>query len=666
MKNQEEKRKHKRKKWYIAIIILIILIIIIVLGAKIYLFFNLIIGNDVLIRLNTDNENLFLFHNQSQTIKIQTNILTNPFCSVKCNYSFSDLSYNKTSEKDSFELKTTSPISKEYALYSPGKSSGQDIYRFDIECIGIRTFLCHTTDDIKTRSILITLNYDLNESEKKIKQDSKENLILLNNNMQSIEDYVESIDSQINNINLSEFIDFKKNISSIKIDLLNSNQSIQEISLLWENEDYSSSFDELKALNKTIYAISGHFDELNNSLSDLVNEYNNQIDNLSIIQDSLKDFQKINVSNEIKSEINNAILLFNNLTSNFQETDMNSKEALINNLDDRILSINQLISKNNESVSISNAYINPFNQSKIEIKPPVYNTNTDLALKEPSSKCCIFNECGSCCDDSCTNNKSEYPIVFVHGHDFNMNVSAEYNLNSFGKIQRKLEPGYTDAGSMLLGSYNESLKGIWGKIRNPISIKVSYYFDIIRNKEGNIILQTKKDNLDTYAVRLNEIINLVKYKTNRGKVILITHSMGGLVARRYIQVFGEDSVDKLILITSPNNGISSNTLRICPIFGSRLECEDMDKNSLFMNKLKNSAKPTIPVYNIIGIGCDTNQETGDGVVENSSAFLDYATNYYVNGTCIAFQAKYLHTEILDPVKYPEVVDIIKNLTVASL
>lgn len=81
-KQDKKQDKHKKKKIFIAIIIIITTVILIFFGTKVYLLFNLFLGNDVLIKLSSDKENIFLSHNQSETINIKTDILTNPFCSL--------------------------------------------------------------------------------------------------------------------------------------------------------------------------------------------------------------------------------------------------------------------------------------------------------------------------------------------------------------------------------------------------------------------------------------------------------------------------------------------------------------------------------------------------------------------------------------------------------
>jgi len=86
----------------------------------------------------------------------------------------------------------------------------------------------------------------------------------------------------------------------------------------------------------------------------------------------------------------------------------------------------------------------------------------------------------------------------------------------------------------------------------------------------------------------------------------------------------------------------------------------MNKNSFFMSKLNNGKVPGIKIYNIIGIGCQTNGEDGDGIVEKSSAYLEYAENLYIKGECDETTFTYLHNDMLKPDKYHEVYDIINS------
>ena len=80
---------------------------------------------------------------------------------------------------------------------------------------------------------------------------------------------------------------------------------------------------------------------------------------------------------------------------------------------------------------------------------------------------------------------------------------------------------------------------------------------------------------------------------------------------------------------------------------------------LFMNKLNRVDVPDIPIFNIVGTGCQMKQGEGDGVVLKDNVLLDKAKNYIVKGSCKGIN--FLHTELLDIDKYPEVYKIIKDI-----
>ena len=290
----------------------------------------------------------------------------------------------------------------------------------------------------------------------------------------------------------------------------------------------------------------------------------------------------------------------------------------------------------------------------------------DTKLSDNPPVCCVFNSCKPCCnDDSCRNDPKTFPILFIHGHSFAKGNSPEFSLDAFNKIQSRLQDdGYLDAGIISLYSKNEPLqKGTWGLSGKPVTVKASYYYDAFRKEDKYIVVPTKSENIDTYALRLRDLIAIVKERTNKPKVNIIAHSMGGLVVRRYIQIFGKDDIEKFIMIAVPNNGISGAASDYCGIIGESRECQDMQENSLFINKLNDPLKQPAnsKLYSIIGQGCQMSQDNGDGVVLAESAKLKDAKVFYVNGTCGGLFGENLHTEILNIEKYPEAYGIIKGI-----
>ena len=303
--------------------------------------------------------------------------------------------------------------------------------------------------------------------------------------------------------------------------------------------------------------------------------------------------------------------------------------------------------------------INEFSINKITVNKTL-PVQLKISLEEHQPQCCVFGECSDCCLESgCAQDPTNLPVVFLHGHAFNKDVSAEYSLDIFNKLQQKLEiDGYLNAGAISLYTKLDTPYGIWGMAPAPVTIKASYYFDLFHEPENYIVVQTKSESIDTYAVRLKELIDTINYKTGRQKVIIIAHSMGGLVSRRYMQIFGTDSVDKLILVGVPNKGIIGEIADYCPVVGEKLECRDMNAESLFMNKLNRGKLPDLNIYNVIGSGCEMDEGVGDGVVLEKNAMLEGADNFVINGTCKNIDK--LHTEMLDIDKYPEVYFVIKN------
>ena len=308
------------------------------------------------------------------------------------------------------------------------------------------------------------------------------------------------------------------------------------------------------------------------------------------------------------------------------------------------------------------------NETQVKAVNDVENKNftsrISIELTPNYPVCCVFGECKRCCtQEECKSDPSLYPVLILHGHSFNKDNSPEFSLDAFNKIQSKLQQeGYISTGTITpISDYSEIKKGEWGLPSKPIIAKGSYYLVSYYNIGGYSIATQKSESIETYAIRLKEIIDLLKFRTGKDKVNIIAHSMGSLAARSYLQIFGDDSVDKLIIISSPNNGISGKISDYCPILGEKKECNEMSAESIFIKKLNDPLKipKNVKIYNLIGVGCDMDGSTGDGVVTKQNAELGYAENFYINGSCSGVEL--LHTQILDIGKYPEVYEIVKSV-----
>ncbi len=313
------------------------------------------------------------------------------------------------------------------------------------------------------------------------------------------------------------------------------------------------------------------------------------------------------------------------------------------------------------------------NITKFSFEPVIANitynitSKIDTNLSDNPPICCIFNECKPCCnDESCRSDPKTFPVIFLHGHSVARGNSPEFSLDGFNKLQAKLQDdGYLNVGILLYSGGETAEKGEWGLSGKPVTVKVTYYYDVFRKEDKYAIVPTKSESIDTYALRFNDIVNVVREKTGKQKVNIVAFSMGGLVARKYLQIFGDESVDKLITIGSPHKGISGNVAEFCPVFGESKECIDVLQDSLFLNKLNDPSKQpsNVKVFNIIGRGCQRNGKDGDGIVSAESASLSGiadANESFINGTC-AGSLYYFHTDLIDIEKFPETYNILSEI-----
>ena len=796
----------KKNKVLVFLVVSLLVIIFFSFGTKIYLWVNFLLGNDIIVKLNVDKEFLSLVHNQEENIKFEVSVTTNPFCRASCKSTFTDISTGKITEQDQFTLKPTVKLYKDFTIKASKPGAGLELYRFSLECGSKKTLLCHTDEEATARNILITVKYDLNEEDKKLKNALKEDLKSLAERLGELKGVKSTFQDVINTINKTIIIDnLNKQIENIEKNIKTLIERIQETEDIWKKQDYALLASEVSKLNKNIAETENSFPELNKSTLTIIRPYNVLIDELAKAKEQLEQISTLAIIKKTKaSEINNTILEFNSVIKQFkQKHELEKKKIIVADITERTQDIssstenelkketlkreleldsvydalcqitgscnlhppieeranqdifdlkkactdidrlkeellllntsirasyikedypdNENFRKNislklkNIKQNITNDYLKKLPEEantkiikELLVEQTLFETENypqhnlspiltaellkqfpdscyssdskinsidefdideikinkslpmpvNIALEEPQPQCCVFNECYACCiTEKCSN--ENYPIVFLHGHSLNKDTSAEYSLDAFNKIQEKLEnDGYLNAGAISLYTERDTPYGIWGMPKVPLTIKASYYFDLFREPENYLVVQTKSENMDTYAIRLKELIETIQYKTGKKKVIIIAHSMGGLVGRRYLQIFGSEKVEKLILIATPNKGIIGNVADYCTIIGEKLECRDMNANSLFMNKLNREKLPNIPIYNVVGTGCEMDKKTGDGIVLEKNSMLDGAKNFIINGTCRRLEP--LHTELLNIVKYPETYFVIKE------
>jgi len=652
------KRLWEKNKILTILTFLFILIFLSAFGTKIFLYATFLLGNDIMVKLKADKEALFMTKGDEELIEFEASVTTNPFCKAECTYVFKDISQDFDVDKADFVLRPGNPLKKEYSISVTRTGKGQDLYRFDIECKSVGNLLCHTKEEVTTRSILVTINYDLNEYDEILKNDLKGRLLIqkeeLETSLQKQKSIEEALHSLNNTLVVSEFEGSLVSIGEFTNHVISEMNTFSEF---FKESKYDIISQAIDALESDVKMTQYNVQALERDLAILLERYNKVVGDSNSAKEGLSS---ISATEDTVDEMNNTIIDFNRalITLN-QRNRIEAKEQAILQINEKIAALgNRINLSNGTKTNLTFENIGEIYLGLVELNQAGYQ-HLNMTLDEPEPRCCVFGECNKCCvTDECRNDPNTFPVMLLHGHAVSKGVSAEYSLEGFNHIQKELEKdGYLNTGAITLYSPKDTEPGIWGFSGAPLTIRTSYYFDIFKEPENYKVVQTKSESIDTYAVRLKELIDTVKYRTGKPKVNLMAFSMGGLVARRYMQLFGTDDIDKVILIGTPNKGTTGDVSKVCPLFGAKHECRDLNEGSLFLNKLNYGEKPDIPITMVLGTGCDMAGEQGDGIVLEDHARLEGAENHVINGVCRGkFQP--LHLDLLKVERYPEVYGII--------
>lgn len=304
---------------------------------------------------------------------------------------------------------------------------------------------------------------------------------------------------------------------------------------------------------------------------------------------------------------------------------------------------------------------------------------------------CVYQSCGNgVCDSgenpvNCPNDCQEqyqaedtsdinYPIILVHGHSRTSSGSGN-SINHFQSFQQQLSnDGYAENKGIVLPKEMNIAEGAWGKINKPVVVRTTYYLNAY-DEFGSTVGPEDNHPISVYGNRLNKVVdNVLKY-TGKNKVVIISHSMGGLVAREYIKHQGGlNKVDKLITIGTPNHGIFADVANNCEglLFGrdeASPECDDMKAGSSFLVSLNSgdetlgnvkymtirgkAAQGSVNVYGFLYNVCNTEEEYHDEIICVSSVPLNGAINREVNGQEVEGPGVF-HNDLIKPSKVLEV------------
>jgi pimeloyl-ACP methyl ester carboxylesterase len=436
----------------------------------------------------------------------------------------------------------------------------------------------------------------------------------------------------------------------------------------------------------------------------LVNEAKEELnENISVIQKAIQD--DVNAINKAGTEVD--LIEYNSLTTEYRDASLIQRRDLLEKFE---LQQQRIHKQKLEVVDNTNGFVLFFKKlfkglfvkkqdvimpAMETIVPPAssdqsildaYNENcvdsgnniistgaTQLAVRlsthestiktvalEAQTSC--VNENGqrttNCCSGDEYSDKEElYPVIFVHGHASETGGRVvQDSLDTFKTMATQFaRNGYVQKDLLYPEDSMSLAKGAWSYCK-PVVVRVTYYEGISTGQDATY----SDKGIATYSPTLSKEVDAVLRATNKDKVIIVAHSMGGIVSRYYIKYDGgQTKVDKIITISSPHYGTRTLYSVLGPISYILLgatESAQMKQGSSFLQALNSPSDSLVDSYTIMGDndGCIT--APCDGVVAVDTAKLKGAKkNEVFNGT------QYEHNAIVDqPEIATEVLNIIQS------
>ena len=684
------------KKILMIAVLLIIFLSLTLAVLRIYLNIQLILGYDVLIDLDVNHEMLSVMNDEEAEFVFTTYVRTNPFCSASCSYVLRDMSTLEVMDKSDGQVTLIEPLESSFSA-TMSRGAGARMYRYEMECHSERSFFCRTREHNTSRTLSVILEHELNEGQRSAKNDSRRFLETFREDISSAYSNVLSFNATLSsttglfpsdNVTGSLLAD----LNSSKAFLEDASQMWEErdYERLWEkiSDEAEDLYYPIERSSNALFSLNYSIRMFNETLASLKDVRQKALDLndiliwnktlyedahifLSSLNDTIRHFDDLTLLQEKVDAVDRISSVFENMSAVLEEDHM-SKMDWLREESDNITSyicnhlncsdyalvpvdINWTVNETCDHFDKLRAAYQDLNETQREqlnvdmpdmcsqLHPSIstidaemlgihdvpYDVTFDLA--DNPRICCSSGSCAPCCEDA---GCAKTPILFLHGHALDRESPPDLNMDTFNNIQHKLEDhGVLNMGRISLYRYFDMPPNLWRQFSDQISLKISYYYDVYTEDDSSIIVPTKNDNLDTYALRLDDIIDSVLHKTGSEDVIIISHSMGGLVVRRYMQIFGTEKIHSALTSGTPHHGISGWVATLCPLFGERLECRDMRQGSLFLNKLNREPLPDVPFYNIVATGCDMSGKDSDGVVLKDSAMLEGANNIIIEGDC---------------------------------
>jgi hypothetical protein len=683
---------------------LLVLFIALIIVAGISLIFGLkvrfLIGDELQIIIDQEQSLYSIASNEEATLNFE--IKNNNFfqCNSYCEFDLVDLDEEKIIYSNQFNMENEEIYHGTYAV--PAKNLGNKLYLYNlnVRCNNVKSLICPTDQKIKHNSALFMIETDFTAEERNKAEKLKSQLELNSEQLQTAKEKFVTLQSS-----LSSFFTFsiEENALSSRLDQLEEDLTkfTGELDLQvnnWQNSEMS----QIKTINlDSKLTLLGELQEEINNLILLrtgtliaIEEINQASENITVayyhsslmeqeMEKIINFVNLINFGTFSESAVNNGILYSKEIVLRISEEyqkelaelttkytslvvlklskdcdslELAQKKIVNNNItvdssDLDLFIANNCVNINNNNSTQTFSFPNMTLQP-ILISEPEFE-EVEFVLGEQVKQCCVFNQCDSYYSETKT------PILFIHGHSFNEGNDPESSLAAFAKIQEALEKeNFVNIGDVSFDNFYSGLD----KCSAAMSMRATYYYIPTVGVGKYKVTAQKSERIENYALRLKEIISLVKESTGSDKVILGAHSMGGLVAREYVDLFGSGSLEKVVFVNVPHQGVEGRVKKYCSIIGASKECEDLSVGSVFLNRINSKSLPTeIKFLNIRSKGCTMDGgKDGDGIVTLENSFLYGAEDIIIEGKCTDSLNSNLHNTVLDPDLYPETAKLVLN------
>jgi len=127
-------------------------------------------------------------------------------------------------------------------------------------------------------------------------------------------------------------------------------------------------------------------------------------------------------------------------------------------------------------------------------------------------------------------------------------------------------------------------RGMWWRVRRRLRARQTLV--------ATVDLEPPLGNLDALAQCLADRIERLLFETGAERIVLVTHSMGGLVGRAYLRRHGHARIARLLMLAAPHHGTRT----------ARLACgqnaRQMRIGSRWLDELNAQPLPAVPLTNL--------------------------------------------------------------------